>query len=68
MQRDAHLHVQDLLEGFGVAVSQELNVVIDKNHGRFVWGHHHLWEKHNFKFGRSFGDLKWSHMGRPWPK
>lgn len=67
-RHDADLHVQDLLEGFGVAVGQELNVVIDKNHGRLVWGHHHLWEKHNLKFGRSFGDLKWSHMGRLWPK
>lgn len=41
-KRGANLHVQDLLEGFCVAVRQEFDVVVHKHHQRLVRGHHDL--------------------------
>lgn len=38
----ANLHVQDLLEGFCVAVCKEFDVVVNEHHQRFMGGHHHL--------------------------
>lgn len=41
-KRGANLHVQDLLEGFCVAVREEFDVVVHKHHQRLVRGHHDL--------------------------
>lgn len=63
---DADLHVQNLLEGFRVTVSQEFNVVINKNHGWFVRGHHHLWESTIWSVAAALVVRKWPHMGWNW--
>lgn len=39
------LHVQNLLESLRISISQELDVVINKHHWWFMWGHHHLWKR-----------------------
>lgn len=70
----ADLHVQDLLEGLRVAVSQELDIVINKHHRRFMRGHHHLWrrrrrsepscEPDRARVGKALNDPTWA-LGVP---
>lgn len=42
------LHIQNLLKGLWIAISQKFDVVIHKHHWWFVWGHHHLWKSLEF--------------------
>lgn len=63
--KPSDLHVQDLLEGLRIAISKEFDVVINKHHWWFMWGHHHLWKSKSLMLVSPLPRFLWTIIGRP---